>query len=174
MWALRRTVKISCMNPDCSTHKHTCSFQQLSVVSSMYWYVTASDSCFLVLLPVAFYLPPMIDVRHDQLCSLLLTNHSTMVIQQVPGFLISRKHEVMKKLECGPMPNVMAALPNIGGALCSMPHFGWRSLLECRAVTLPRRETRWNLQGCLKVPNQSQPLVGRSSPYYEDIWRIAV
>jgi len=22
------------------------------------------------------------------------------------------------KLECGPMPNVMAALPNIGGALC--------------------------------------------------------
>jgi len=25
-------------------------------------------------------------------------------------------------LECGPMPNVMAALPNIGGALCSTPH----------------------------------------------------
>ena len=22
------------------------------------------------------------------------------------------------KLECGPMPNVMATLPNIGGALC--------------------------------------------------------
>jgi len=22
-------------------------------------------------------------------------------------------------LECGPMPNVMAALPNIGGTLCS-------------------------------------------------------
>jgi len=25
------------------------------------------------------------------------------------------------QLECGPVPNVMAALPNIGGALCSMP-----------------------------------------------------
>jgi len=25
------------------------------------------------------------------------------------------------KLECGPMPNMMAALPNIGGALCSTP-----------------------------------------------------
>jgi len=25
------------------------------------------------------------------------------------------------ELECGPMPNVMDALPNIGGALCSMP-----------------------------------------------------
>jgi len=24
------------------------------------------------------------------------------------------------RLECGPMPNVMAALPNIGGTLCSM------------------------------------------------------
>jgi len=28
---------------------------------------------------------------------------------------------VDKKLECGPMPNLMAALPNIGGALCSTP-----------------------------------------------------
>jgi len=25
------------------------------------------------------------------------------------------------ELECGPMANVMAALPNIGGALCLMP-----------------------------------------------------
>jgi len=25
------------------------------------------------------------------------------------------------KLECGPMPNMMVALPNIGGALCSTP-----------------------------------------------------
>jgi len=31
--------------------------------------------------------------------------------------------EVKKhRLACGPMPNVMAALPNIGGALCSTPH----------------------------------------------------
>ena len=25
------------------------------------------------------------------------------------------------KLECGPMPNMIVALPNIGGALCSTP-----------------------------------------------------
>jgi len=25
------------------------------------------------------------------------------------------------QLECGPMPNVMVALPNIGGAFCSTP-----------------------------------------------------
>ena len=48
--------------------------------------------------------------------------------------------------------------------------FGWRPLLKCRAVTMPRRETRWNLQGCLKLANRSQPLVGRSSPYCEDMW----
>jgi len=26
-----------------------------------------------------------------------------------------------RKLECGPMPNVIVSLPNIGGALCSTP-----------------------------------------------------
>ena len=49
--------------------------------------------------------------------------------------------------------------------------FGWRPLLDCRAVTLPRRETRWNLQGYPKLVNRSQPLVGRSSPYCGDMWR---
>ena len=43
---------------------------------------------------------------------------------------------------------------------------------RCRAVTLPRRETRWNLQGCPKLPDRSQMLVGRSSPYYEDVGDI--
>ena len=68
------------------------------------------------------------------------------------------------------MPNVMVALPNIGGAFCSTPQFRWRPLLDCRAVTLPRRETHWSLQGCLKLANGSQPLVGRSSPYCGNIW----
>jgi len=49
--------------------------------------------------------------------------------------------------------------------------FGWRSLLYCRAVTLPRRETSWNLQGCLKLLDRSEPLVGQSSPYCGDVWR---
>ena len=43
--------------------------------------------------------------------------------------------------------------------LFSAAKFGWRPLLECRAVTLPRRETRWNLLGCPKSLNGSQPLV---------------
>jgi len=57
-------------------------------------------------------------------------------------------------------------------ALCSTPQFGWRPLLECRAVTLPRRETRWNYLGCPKLTERSQPLVGRSSAYCEYMWRI--
>ena len=34
------------------------------------------------------------------------------------------------------------------------------------------RETRWNLQGWPKLANRSQPLVGRSSPYYEILKEI--
>jgi len=33
----------------------------------------------------------------------------------------SDRLQIILELECGPMPNVMAALPNIGGAPCSMP-----------------------------------------------------
>ena len=44
--------------------------------------------------------------------------------------------------------------------------FGWRPLRP-----LPRRETRWNLQLCLKLLDGSQPLVGRRSPYCGDMWR---
>jgi len=41
-----------------------------------------------------------------------------------PALALCLKHHCPLKeeeLECGPMPNVMAALPNIGGALCSTP-----------------------------------------------------
>ena len=55
--------------------------------------------------------------------------------------------------------------------LVNAAKFGWRPILECRAVTLPKRETRWNLQGCPKLPDRSQPLVGRSSPYCGNVWR---
>jgi len=48
---------------------------------------------------------------------------------------------------------------------------GSRPQIECRAVTLPRRETSWNLQGCPKLQDRSQPLVNLSSPYCADMWR---
>ena len=55
--------------------------------------------------------------------------------------------------------------------LFNAAQFRWRPVLECRAVTLPRRKTRWNLQGCPKLTNRSQPLVGRSPPYYDGMCR---
>ena len=69
------------------------------------------------------------------------------------------------------MPNVMVALPNIGSALCSTPQ-SLADAQECRAEPLPRRESRWNWKGCPKLANRSQPLVARSSPYYEDVEEV--
>jgi len=44
--------------------------------------------------------------------------------QTTDGWAIAYSERSLKtneKLECGPMPNLMVALPNIGGALCSTP-----------------------------------------------------
>jgi len=69
------------------------------------------------------------------------------------------------------MPNMMADLPNIGRTVFNAAKFCWRPILECHAVTLPRRKSHWNLKRCPKLPDRSQPLVGRSSPFCGDIWR---
>jgi len=49
------------------------------------------------------------------------------------NWLVKREHEVKLelKLECGPMPNVMVALPNIDGALRST----LQSLVDAHYVT---------------------------------------
>jgi len=49
--------------------------------------------------------------------------------------------------------------------------FGWPPVSDVSAVTLPRREPRWNLLECPKLPKRSQPLVSRSWPHCEDMWR---
>ena len=48
--------------------------------------------------------------------------------------------------------------------LFNAAEFGWRPLPECRAVTLP-------ILGCPKLPDRSQPLVGRSSSYSGEMWK---
>jgi len=55
--------------------------------------------------------------------------------------------------------------PNIVQSLVGFP------LSDLAAVTKPRCETCWNLLGCPKLKNWSQPLVCRSSQYCEDMWR---
>ena len=63
------------------------------------------------------------------------------------------------------MPNVMVALPNIGGALCSAPQrlADVTTWLPCSNAAKTRRPLK--LAGVPKLPDRSQPLVGRSSPY---------
>ena len=48
--------------------------------------------------------------------------------------------------------------------------FGWPPVTDV-AATKPIRETCWNVLGCPKLVNRSQPLVGRRSPYCEHMWR---
>ena len=69
------------------------------------------------------------------------------------------------------MPNAMAALPNTGGALLSTP----QSLCPEPTTRVPcsnaaKTQNPLNFAGCPKLPNGSQPLVGRSPPYCEDMW----
>jgi len=48
-----------------------------------------------------------------------------------------------EKQECGPKPNVMVAMPeHRWRPLFNAAKFGRRSLLDCHAVTLPRRNSR--------------------------------
>jgi len=69
------------------------------------------------------------------------------------------------------MTNVVVALPNIGGALCSTPqsladaHY----CMPCSNAAKTRNQLKF--AGDPKLVNRSQQLVGRSSPYCGDMWR---
>ena len=43
------------------------------------------------------------------------------VTQEWSEYSLTTNSMKFMQLECGPMPNLMVALPNIGGALCSTP-----------------------------------------------------
>jgi len=51
------------------------------------------------------------------------SSYSSVSSSVTPSFFHSRLKTCLfhNELECGPMPNLMVALPNIGGALCSTP-----------------------------------------------------
>jgi len=65
--------------------------------------------------------------------------------------------QVRLKLECGPMPNVMAALPNIGGVLLDDARY------RVRAVTLPKTRNRLKFAG---VPQTRQQISAVSWPKF--------
>ena len=63
------------------------------------------------------------------------------------------------QLECGPMPNVMVALPNIGGALCSTP----QSLADAHYKT----RNRLKFAG---VPQTTGSISAASGPKFTILW----
>jgi len=78
-----------------------------------------------------------------------------------------------KQLECGPMPNVMATLPNIGSA--QAPSVQRRKVWLMPSTRVPcsnaaKTRNPLKLAGVPKLMKRSQPLVGRSSPYCRDMW----
>jgi len=69
-----------------------------------------------------------------------------------------------RQLKCGNFFETVFSVPAQETAK-HRAKFGWRPLSDVAAVTKARRVTRWNLLGCRKLPNRSQLLMGRSSPY---------
>ena len=65
------------------------------------------------------------------------------------------------KLECGPVPNVMAALLNTGGALCSTP----QSLATARVLCSNAAKTRNPLK-LAGVPQTPKPISAVSGPKF--------
>jgi len=57
----------------------------------------------------------------------------------------SKMHNAYK-VECCPVPNVMAALPNIGGALCSTPESLAQYWVPCSNAAKTRNP--WKFAGC--------------------------
>jgi len=74
------------------------------------------------------------------------------------------------------MPNMMVALPNIGGTPVQRCKVWLMPTTTCRAAMLPRCKISWNYLGYPKLTKRSQPLVCRSSPYcgghLEDILQL--
>jgi len=63
----------------------------------------------------------------QQLSSVIINNNISTAQQHKvisTGTLLAGKSAIVLNYKCGPIPNAMAALPNIGGALCPTPQFG--------------------------------------------------
>jgi len=83
--------------------------------------------------------------------------------------IIASEVQVQIQLECGPMPNVMAALPNIGGALCStvrlrvwqMPNTG----VPCSNAAKTRNPLK-----LVSLPQTTGSISAASGPKFTILW----
>jgi len=73
------------------------------------------------------------------------------LIQQQQTFIQNTKilqHKINTTRNVGQCPTWWHPAEYRWHPLFNTAKFGWRPILECRAVTLSRRETHWNLQEC--------------------------
>jgi len=54
-------------------------------------------------------------------CAVAVTSHRSKLSENGTFIFMVDWKQKHRELECWPMPNVMVALPNIGGAFCSTP-----------------------------------------------------
>ena len=69
------------------------------------------------------------------------------------------------------MPNVMVALPNTGGALCSTPQSLADAHYQMPCSNAAKTRNPLKFAGVPKLTKGSQPIVGRSLPYCKYMWR---
>jgi len=81
---------------------------------------------------------------------------------------MSRESKRLKKLECGPMPNVMVALSNIGGASvqCRKVWLTLTTWLPCSNAAKSRKPLK--LAGVFQT---GKPISAASGPNFTILWR---
>jgi len=85
-----------------------------------------------------------------------------MLLYLLTYLLTYLKGILTHELECGPMPNVMAALPNIGDALCSTPQVWLTPNTGVPCSNAAKTRNPLKLAGVPQTTGRSQPLVGRT------------
>jgi len=110
------------------------------------------------------------------------TNSRQMDSQRATTYTILAQHHTVKtdhssssnssrqssnKLECGPMPNVMAALPNVGGAFSSTHKF-W--VMPTTRMPCSNAAKKRNLLKFVGVPQTRQQISAASEPKFTILW----
>jgi len=86
---------------------------------------------------------------------------SMVDIHSVTAEIRRGKKKKKKELKCGPMPNVMAALPNISGALCSMSNTG----VPCSNAAKTRNPLKF-----AGVSQTNETISAASGPKFTILW----
>ena len=105
----------------------------------------------------------------DGLCRHIFRYAAAIHFIQQPLHTSSFQH-LMLKLECGPVPNVMAALPNIGGACVQHRKVWLRPPTRESCSNAAKTRNPLKLAGLPQTNERSQPLVVRSLPYCKNAW----